>query len=129
MGNIICINILPRAKARGKICADNVTYIKISNKLTPSINYFYSNRTYTVNFNPHSFRDRPFNLQGGGYGFFFRSGFFFRTTRELEHLIFQNLSLDYMTTLNQIIFFFFHQNQNILSATLGIRIGFFLKKT
>ena len=26
--------------ARGKICADNVTHIKISNKLTPSINYF-----------------------------------------------------------------------------------------
>jgi len=34
----------------GKICADNVTHIKISNKLTPSIDYFYSNRTYTVNF-------------------------------------------------------------------------------
>ena len=31
------------------ICSDNVTHIKISNKLTPSINYFYSNRTYTVN--------------------------------------------------------------------------------
>ena len=44
------IRILPRAKASGKICADNVTNIKISNKLTPSINYFYSNRTYTVNF-------------------------------------------------------------------------------
>jgi len=52
MGNIICINILPRAKANGIICADNVTHIKISNKLTPSqikisnkltssINYFY----------------------------------------------------------------------------------------
>ena len=25
---------------RGKICADNVTHIKISDKLTPSINYF-----------------------------------------------------------------------------------------
>jgi hypothetical protein len=24
----------------GKICTDNVTHIKISNKLTPSINYF-----------------------------------------------------------------------------------------
>jgi hypothetical protein len=30
MGNIICIKIYP----------DNVTYIKISNKLAPSINYF-----------------------------------------------------------------------------------------
>jgi len=48
MGNIICVKILSRAKARGKICADNVTHIKISNKLTPSINYFYSNRTYPV---------------------------------------------------------------------------------
>jgi hypothetical protein len=34
-------------------------------------------------------RDRPFNLQGdGGYGFLFRSEFFFRTTRELEYLFF-----------------------------------------
>ena len=30
MGNIIC----------AKFCTDNVTHIKISNKLTPSINYF-----------------------------------------------------------------------------------------
>ena len=33
-------------------------------------------------------RDRPFNLQGGGgggYGFLFRSEFFFRTTQELEY--------------------------------------------
>jgi hypothetical protein len=29
-------------------------------------------------------RDRPFNLQGG-YGFLFRSEFFFLTTRELEY--------------------------------------------
>jgi hypothetical protein len=32
-----------------------------------------------------SIRDRPFNLQGG-YGFLFRSEFFFLTTRELEYL-------------------------------------------
>ena len=33
-------------------------------------------------------RDRPFNLKGGGggYGFLFRSEFFFRTTQELEYL-------------------------------------------
>ena len=31
-------------------------------------------------------RDRPFNLKGGGgYGFFFRSKFFFRTIQELEY--------------------------------------------
>ena len=69
-------------------------------------------------------RDRPFNLQGG-YGFLFRSENFFRTTQELEYLFFfvaakreicfQNLTVGYMTkTLNQIIIFFLHQNQNIL---------------
>ena len=31
-------------------------------------------------------RDRPFNLKGGGYGFLFRSEFFFQTTQELEYL-------------------------------------------
>jgi hypothetical protein len=30
-------------------------------------------------------RDRPFNLKGGGYGFLFRSEFFFRTTQELDY--------------------------------------------
>ena len=30
-------------------------------------------------------RDRPFNLKGGGYGFLFRSEFFFRTIQELEY--------------------------------------------
>ena len=34
-----------------------------------------------------SLRDRPFNLKGG-YGFLFRSKFFFRTTQELEYLFF-----------------------------------------
>jgi hypothetical protein len=51
----------------------------------------------------------------GGYGFLFRSEFFFPTTQELElfffvtqstNFFFQNLTLGYMTkTLNQIIFF------------------------
>ena len=77
-------------------------------------------------------RDRPFNLKGGeGYGFLFRSEFFFRATQELEfyffcrarrEFFFQNLSLGYMTkTLNQ-IFFFLHQNQNnLLNLSLHIR--------
>jgi hypothetical protein len=30
------------------------------------------------------YRDRPFNLKGGGYGFLFRSEKKFRTTQELE---------------------------------------------
>ena len=32
-------------------------------------------------------RNRPFNLKGG-YGFLFRSEYFFRTTRELKYLFF-----------------------------------------
>jgi hypothetical protein len=53
----------------------------------------------------------------------FRSEIFFPTTQELEYFFlvaqsakffFQNLTLGYITkTLNQIIFFFLHQNQNI----------------
>jgi hypothetical protein len=85
-------------------------------------------------------RDRPFNLKGGGgggWGFLFRSEFFFRTTQELEYLFcrakreffFQNLTLGYMTkTLNQIIFFSSTKIRIFFSATLGIRIFFFRKK-
>jgi hypothetical protein len=41
----------------------------------------------------------------------------------------QNLSLDYMTkTLNQIIFFFLHQNQNIFFSNIGNQ-NIFLEKT
>ena len=80
-------------------------------------------------------RDRPFNLKGGGgYGFLFRSKFFFCTTQELEYLFFcraklkfffQNLTLGYMTkTLNQIIFFSSTKIRIFFSATLGIRIFF-----
>ena len=81
-------------------------------------------------------RDRPFNLKGG-YGFLFRSEFFFGTTRELEYLFylsrkarnfFHNLTLEYMTkTLNHIIFFFLHQNQNIFFSNVGNQ-NIFLEK-
>jgi hypothetical protein len=85
-------------------------------------------------------RDRPFNLQGGcGYGILFRSEFFFRTTQELEYfffcrakleIFFQTLTLGYMTkTLNQIIFFFLHQNQNIFFSIIGNQNIFFRKKS
>ena len=69
----------------------------------------------------------------------FRSEFFFRTTQELEYLFFlsrkarifiQNLALGYMTkTLNQIIFFFLNQNQNIFFSYIGIQNIFLEKKT
>ena len=78
-------------------------------------------------------RDRPFNLQGKAMGFFsFRN--FFQTTQELEYyffcrakreFFFQNLTLGYMTkTLNQIIFFSLHQNQNTFFSNIGNQIIF-----
>ena len=83
-------------------------------------------------------RDRPFNLKGGGYGLLFHSEFFFWTTQELEYLFFCRmkrefffhiLTLGYMTkTLNQIIFFFLHQNQNIFFSNIGNQ-NIFLEKT
>ena len=73
----------------------------------------------------------------GDYGVFFRSEFFFRTTRvrifffffvQSANFCFQKLTLGYISkTLNH-IFFSLHQNQNIFSATLGIRIFFLEKK-
>ena len=87
---------------------------------------FYSLRKiHWCLWNADSIRDRPFNLQGGCYGFLFRSEFFFRTTRELEFFFlsrrarnfFHNITLDYITkTLNQIFFpppkseYFFQQH-------------------
>ena len=78
-------------------------------------------------------RDRPFNLKGGGYGFLFRSEFFFQITQELEYLFFlsrkaqiffQNLTLGYIRkTLNQ-IFFPSTKIRIFFSATLGIKIFF-----
>jgi hypothetical protein len=83
-------------------------------------------------------RDRPFNLKGWGYGFLFHSEFFFRTTQELEllffcrakrEIFFQDVTLGYMTkTLNQIIFFFLHQNQNICFSNIGNQNIFLEKK-
>ena len=75
----------------------------------------------------YSFRDRPFNLQGGGYGFLFHSELFLRTTRELEYLFFFQNFTGYMTkTLNHIIFFFLHQNHNIFFSNIGNQ-NFFLE--
>ena len=84
---------------------------------------------------PHV-RERPFNLKGGGgvmvfcfvQNLFFgqhKSYLFCRAKREF---FFQNLTLGYMTkTLNQIIFFFLHQNQNIFFSNIGNQ-NIFLEK-
>ena len=49
-----------------------------------------SYKNVDIQFSSHNefLRDRPFNLQRGGYGFLFRSEFFFRTAPELEYLFF-----------------------------------------
>ena len=75
-------------------------------------------------------RDRPFNLKGGGgYGFLFRSEFFFRTTRELKFFLLRsrkaqiffpeyNIRL-YDKNSESDYFFFLHQNQNIFFSNIG----------
>jgi hypothetical protein len=70
-----------------------------------------------------SFRDRPFNLQGGGYGFLFRSEFFFRTTQELEYLFFVDIYTEWTWDV------FFNKLQILLNKINAMRgYGFFLKK-
>jgi hypothetical protein len=73
----------------------------------------------------------------GGYGFLFRSEFFFRTTRELEYLFFLsrkariffpefNIRL-YDKNSESDYFFSLHQNQNIYFSNFGNR-NIFLEK-
>ena len=83
-------------------------------------------------------RDRPFNLKGGLWFFVsfkkkisdntrVRILFFFVALSAI--FFFQNLTLGYMTkTLNQIIYFFLHQNQNIFFSNIGNQNIFFRKK-
>ena len=79
-----------------------------------------------------------YSFTGGGvYGFLFCSEFFFRTLQELEYLFILSLEARnffpeynirlYDKNSESDYFIFLHQNQNIFSATLGIRI-FFRKK-
>ena len=64
---------------------------------------------------------------GGGGGGVFVQNFFFG---QHESFFFQNLILGYMTkTLNRIIIFFLHQNQNIFFSNIGNQIIFLEKKT
>ena len=82
---------------------------------------------------PFLFRGRPFNLKGG-YGFLFRSEFFFRTTQELEYLFFlsrkaRNFFPEYNNRFydknsESDYFFFLHQNQNIFFSNIGNQIIF-----
>ena len=81
-------------------------------------------------------RDRPFNLKRGVmvFCFFFgqhktvKSWNIYFCCRAKRKFFFQNLTLGYMTkTLNQIIFFFLHQNQNIFFSNIGNQ-NIFLEK-
>ena len=79
-------------------------------------------------------RDRPFNLHGG-YGFIFSFRNFSADNTRVNRIFFFvanmfpefNIRL-YDKSSASDYFFFLHQNQNIFSATLGIRIFFFQKK-
>jgi hypothetical protein len=82
-------------------------------------------------------RDRPFNLKGGLWFFVSFRIFFSNNTRvrififfcsAKREFFFQNATLGYMTkTLNQIISFFLHQNQNIFFSNMGNK-NIFLEK-
>jgi hypothetical protein len=88
-----------------------------------------------ANYTTDVVRERPFNLKWGGYGFLFRSEFFFRTTRELEYLFFLSRQVQNFIPEFNIRFYdknsesdyFFFPPPKFFSATLGIRI-FFLEK-
>jgi hypothetical protein len=59
---------------------------------------------------------------------FFRSEFFFRTTRELEYLFFQEFNIRlYDKNSESDYFFFLHQNQNIFFSNIGNQNIFFRK--
>ena len=82
-------------------------------------------------------RDRPFNLKGRGYGFLFRSDFFFRTTQQLEYFFFSRKARFFFPEFNIRLydknsesdyFFFLHQNQNIFFSNIGNQ-NIFLEKT
>ena len=94
--------------------------------------------TYSMKFvKIYSIRDRPFNLKGGLWFFVSFRHFFSDNTRVRIFIIFvaqsanffsRILTLGYMTkTLNQIIIFFLHQNQNIFFSNIGNQ-NIFLEK-
>jgi hypothetical protein len=91
----------------------------------------------TSRLNTWSIRDRPFNLKGGLWFFVLFRIFFSDNTRVTIYFFcrakrdffFQNLTFDYMKkTLNQIICFFLHQNQNIFFSNIGSQNIFLEKK-
>ena len=80
-------------------------------------------------------RDRPFNLQRGGAMFFFFAQKYFLGQHELEYFFLSCKVRNFFPEFNIRLYdknsesdfiFSLHQNQNIFSATLGIRI--FLQK-
>ena len=94
-------------KDRNKNPGEKIILCLVGYALVFSIKYF-------------SLRDRPFNLKGGVRIFFF--------CRAKRKIFIQNITLGYMTkTLNQIIFFFLHQNQNIFFSNIGNQ-NIFLEK-
>ena len=72
---------------------------------------------------------------GGGYGFLFRSEFFFRTTQKLEYFflvaqsanVFPEFNIRLYAKNSESDFFSLHQNQNIFFSNIGNQ-NFFLEK-
>ena len=111
-----------------------IWYTKFLSIVQKTINFLYFNTKYCIEF--CVLRDWPFNLKGG-YGFLFRSEFFFPTTRELEYLFFLprkvriffpefNIRL-YDKNSESIFFFPLSQNQNIFFSNIGNQ-NIFLEK-
>ena len=102
----------------------NVCWYIPSNILKPVIKHLGLPDTWGKSFKLQlMIRDRPFNLQSMGF-FFVQKNFFGQ--HELEYLCFFskfNMRL-YDKNSESDYFFFLHQNQNMFSATLGIRIFF-----
>ena len=86
---------------------------------------------------PHIvFRDGPFNLKGG-YGFWFHSEVFFRTTQELEYFFLSRKAQNFVPEFNIRLydknsqsdyFLFLHQKQNFFFSIIGNQNIFLEKK-
>ena len=114
--------------------------MELETLLTCDIHLYSFPRSGVIDSKLGTLRDRPFNLKGGGGGLWFFvlfRNFFSDNTRVIifiyflsreAQFFFQNLILGYLTkTLNQIIIFFLHQNQNIFFSNIGNQ-NIFLKR-
>ena len=77
----------------------NILWNTFKTKLFESLEKNMPSKEIKGNKNISWIRDRPFNLKGGGYGFLFRSEFFFSTTQELEYIFFVGRSANFFSRI------------------------------